>query len=282
MSLSFDFRSFVGFGIAGNFANHLEQAGEVSDFLQVQVDEKDAPKGLFPFYQPKNPDTFLNTYPLSNDTITMPTLIQGENLQMEPEVALVCELGYENGTVSRIRPVAFAAYNDCTIRKEGAKKISEKKNWGAATKGLSETFIDIDRFEHGGVMDTFRIASFLARGGELHEYGEDSPVLGYSYFYGKLIAWMEQKLAGQSDHGPLEDLPAILKANEYPARAIISIGATRYTHFGETTYLRPDDEVYVCVYDASRYSNTDIRNLIRDQNLKAEGISFLHQKVVAG
>lgn len=274
------FKGIIGFGIAGNFADHLEQAGEVGDFVHVEVDEAHAPKGLFPFYQPGNPDTFLHTFPLSNDTITMPDKSQGENLQVEPEVALLCDIAYEKGKVVALTPRKFAAYNDCTIRKEGAEKISEKKNWGKATKGVSRTFFDLDRFEYGGAMDPFHIAGFLKRNGELYEYGEDSPVLGYSYFYTKLVEWMIGKFNTQKDNGPLEDLAAILKANGYPTQALISIGATRYTHVGETTYLKPDDEIYIAVYDARKYGNDDIRTFAQNNDLEKEGISFLHQKVV--
>lgn len=273
-------KGVIGFGIAGNFAHHLEQAGEVSDFVHVEVDEAHAPKGLFPFYQPNNPDTFLHTFPLSNDTITMPDSAQGENLQVEPEVALLCDITYEDGKVVALTPRKFGAYNDCTIRKEGAKKISEKKNWGEATKGVSQTFFDLDRFDNGGAMDPFHIASFLKRNGELYEYGEDSPVLGYSYFYTQLTQWMIGKFNTQKDSGPLEDLAAILKANGYPEQALISIGATRYTHVGETTYLKPDDEIYIAVYDARKYGNDDIRTFARNNDLEKEGISFLYQKVV--
>ncbi len=274
-------KSCIGFGVAGNFANHLEQAGESSDFIDVITEEKEAPKGLFPFYQPRNTETFLHTFPLSHDTIVMPTLSQGENLQIEPEVALLCDLVYENRKVCRVIPKAFAAYNDCTIRKEGAKKISEKKNWGVATKGVSETFFPIDRFESGGVMDNYRIASFLKRDGTVHAYGEDSPLLGYSYFYTKLLRWMESKLAGQTDMGPLEDLPAILKANAFPEQALISIGATRYTPYGESTFLRPGDEVFVVVYDGSHYTGKMITKQVEVGQLDAPYLSLLHQKVVA-
>ena len=41
----------LGFGIAGNFALHLEQAGEADDFALVKTDDEYAPKGIFPFYQ---------------------------------------------------------------------------------------------------------------------------------------------------------------------------------------------------------------------------------------
>ncbi|MFA7258063.1 MAG: DUF5718 family protein, partial [Aeromonas bestiarum] len=43
---------FIGLGVAGNFAGHLEQAGEASDFVAVVVRDTSAPKALFPFYVP--------------------------------------------------------------------------------------------------------------------------------------------------------------------------------------------------------------------------------------
>lgn len=120
-------KKFLGFGVAGNFAHHLEQAGEASDFVNVKVDDENAPKGMFPFYIP-NSDTFVGTYPLSSNTIIHPRTKDG-NLHMEPEVALICAVEYEGDTIKNIVPNFFTAYNDCSIRKEGAKKISEKKNW---------------------------------------------------------------------------------------------------------------------------------------------------------
>ena len=39
-----------------------------------------------------------------------------------------------------------------------------------------------------------------------------------------------------------------------PKRALISIGATRYTDFGETHFLQPGDESVVVVYDGTVHS----------------------------
>ena len=49
------------------------------------------------------------------------------------------------------------------------KKISQKKNWGAATKGTADTGIEIDRFAEGGVLDGYRLACFLLRDGVIHD-----------------------------------------------------------------------------------------------------------------
>ncbi len=41
-------KNAIGLGVAGNFAHHLEQAGELEDFKNVVTCEPDAPKGIFP------------------------------------------------------------------------------------------------------------------------------------------------------------------------------------------------------------------------------------------
>mgnify|MGYP001803323531 FL=1 len=134
-----DLTQVIGFGVAGNFTGHLEQAGEASDFVNIAA-AAGAPKGVFPFYVPpvaSEDDThFLHTFPLSTDTIAHPGTIQGQaaNLQIEPELALLCELDYDDQhRVAAVRPTHAAAYNDCSTRRPDATKISQKKNWGPRT-----------------------------------------------------------------------------------------------------------------------------------------------------
>ena len=269
----------IGFGIAGNFALHLEQAGEMEDFKDVVTEDENGPKGMFPFYLP-GMEGQLGEFPLCDNTIILPK--EDVNVQAEPEVALICELSYEDGKVSAITPTHFAAYNDCSIRKEGAKKISEKKNWGASSKGLSRQLIAIDRFEEGGIMDRWRISSFLRRDGDLMRYGEDVELSGYSYFYGKLLEWMKNQINTQQDQGPLEPLLKDIKACNYPAQAVISIGATRYTPFGETNFLQEGDEVIIALYDSSIYCTNTIMSDVMHHRYDKEGVSYLVKKVVRG
>lgn len=270
------YKEYVGLGIAGNFALHLEQAGEMEDFKEVFTEDENGPKGMFPFYLPGF-DNRLGVYPLSTDTIILP---EGDlNLQAEPEVALICEISYEEGSVAAIKPTHFAAYNDCSIRKEGAKKISEKKNWGEASKGLSEQLIPIDTFSEGGIMDRWRIASFLRREGNVFRYGEDVELCGYSYFHEKLLDWITKQINTQKDAGPLEPIGAYLKACGYPEKAVISIGATRYTPYGEKTYLQKGDEVIVVLYDNDRYCQNPLFSKVVSNDLGGEGISALVQRV---
>jgi hypothetical protein len=280
-----EFEGVIGIGVAGNFAGHLEQAGEARDFTELKIADAHAPKGIFPFYvplagRPSNApgDHFLHRFPISADQIRLAS--RDENHQIEPEVALLCDLAYEGGKVVAVTPRLAMAHNDCSIRREGAKKISEKKNWGSDSKGTSRQAIPIDRFEKGGLLDHYRIACFLLRAGELHEYGVESPVPSYSYMYGQLLDWLVQKLNGQPDEGPLENMARWLEIAGRPAQALISIGATRYTDYGETHFLEPGDVSIVVLYDARKLSAAEIRGIARGEaSAPAEGISLLRQSV---
>ena len=132
----------VGLGVAGNFAGHLEQAGEADDFKDLVIDDATAPKGIFPFYIPADGDHFLHTCPISPDRVRLGS--DDEKHQIEPEVSLLCDLVYDGKRVSRVVPREAFAHNDCSIRREGAKKISEKKNWGTRDQGHREP-VHLDR-----------------------------------------------------------------------------------------------------------------------------------------
>ncbi|HIP18257.1 MAG TPA: hypothetical protein EYG78_02865 [Sulfurovum sp.] len=243
-----ELKNVIGLGVAGNFAHHLEQAGELEDFKDVVTAEVDAPKGIFPFYLPGS-DSFLGLYSIGTDKLELPDY--EANAQVEPEIAVLFNIVYdERQQVLDLQAQKFTTFNDCTIRKEGAKKISEKKSWGPNSKGIGDKWIEIDKFEEGGVMDHYHLCSFVKREGVLHPYGVDAPLPGYSYFYGKLKAWLIDKMNTQVDFGPLENIAAHLKACGYPKQALISIGATAYADFGEHNYLQSGDEIYVIAYDA--------------------------------
>ncbi|MBK7950523.1 MAG: hypothetical protein IPK00_17640 [Deltaproteobacteria bacterium] len=272
----------IGLGVAGNFAGHLEQAGEARDFKDLKIADTRAPKGIFPFYVPLpqggSSSHFLHQFPISPDTIRL--FSREEKHQIEPEVALLCDLAWSGGRVVSVAPRFAMAHNDCSIRREGAKKISEKKNWGPESKGTARQRIAIDRFEQGGILDHYRIACFLRRAGAIHEYGVDSPVASYSYMYGELLAWLVGKLNDQKDEGPLENIAGWLEQAGRPQQALISIGATRYTDFGETHFLEPGDEAIVALYDARNLSNAELRRIASGEApAPTEGLSLLRQTV---
>jgi len=273
-----DYKDIIGLGIAGNFALHLQQAGEDADFVDVKVDDENAPKGIFPFYLPNADKGVLSEYPLSSSVQALHGL--EDNIQAEPEVALLCDLEYDEGKVTAVKPIAFGPYNDCSIRKKGAKKISEKKNWGADTKGVCEKLVPLDTFEKGGMLDSWRISSFIRRNGDVFRYGEDVEISGYSYFYEELLEWIKDKLNHQEEGGPLENISEYLKDCGYPAQMLISIGATRYTSYGEKTFLQEGDEIYVVLYDNNLHCKNPILCKVVADKLDEEGIAYLHQRVV--
>ena len=266
-------------GVAGNVAGHLEQAGEADDFRGVETADPNAPKGLFPVYVPGAGEHFLSTFPISSDRLVPPKV--PDHLQIEPELALFCELHYSGGRVQRVAPTHFAAHDDCTIRAPGAEKISQKKNWGADSKGTADAFVALDRFEPRGVLDRFRLASYLLRDGVLEPYGIDSPVTGYSYFYAKLLDWLVDRMNHQRDEGPLESIAHWLEVAGRPETALISVGATRYTPFGESHFLESGDEAVVALYDARERREPELRAQLASRDAKSgPGLSLLRQRVV--
>ncbi len=286
MQLSLDdLRRTFGFGVAGNFAGHLEQAGEADDFRSVTAASAQAPKGIFPWYVP-GLDGFLGVFPLSHDRLAEPPETDGPvNLQIEPEAGVLCTVLYgPDGTVSALHPTAIGAFNDCSIRRPGAAKISHKKNWGPDAKGMAQTCFSITDLDPEGATAGFRLASFLRRDGEAHAYGVDSPLAGYSFYGTELLEWTVDRLNEQrgADGTPLEDVGALLRAAGHPDTVLIGIGATRYTQFGAGTFLRAGDESIVVVYDSAVLSPEALVTAVADGAPDTlAGASVLRQTVVA-
>lgn len=263
------------FGVAGNFTGHLEQAGEAENFKALKIADSAAPKALFPTYIPaakEKAPAFLTVFPFDAQKIVFPK--NEEKLQIEPEMAIVYDARWQDGTLVSLEPRFFGASNDVSIRKEGELKISVKKNWGPSSKGFSEQAIKVEP----GIFDRYRIASYLRRGGKLFEYGENSPVNGYSYFGKKLNDWLLDKFNNQKDVGPAEDIHSYLAAAGFPTKIFVSVGATRYSDFGKTNFLQSGDDSIVAVYPDS-CSKEDLEKMIFCGE-RAEGVSLLCQRVV--
>jgi len=244
------------FGIAGNFADHLGQAGEDADFVNVVTEEPDAPKGIFPIYLP-NFDSFLGVFPLSSSTLNA-NFSKKINLHLEPETCVLFNVTYQdknqdqNPKITTLQPIAFAAFNDCSIRRPNATKISQKKNWGEKCSGVSATWVEIDSLKEGGKLDDYSIISFIKRDGKTIQHGMNSPVIGYQYFHQKLVNWTIKTFNNQINTGPLEPLNDYLNEINLPSQIIVSLGATRYTSFGEKGFLKPNDELGVFVYNHTK------------------------------
>ena len=279
----FDLKNCACFGVAGNFTGHLEQAGEAFDFKNVKTLEENAPKALFPTYIPNisgsgETPAFLGVFPFDSEKIIFPE--NEQKIQLEPECAVIFNAKWLEGKIIELVPVCFGASNDVSIRKVGAKKISVKKNWGNSSKGLSKNLILLDSFDEKSVLNGYRIASFMVRGGNVFEYGENSAVRDYSYIYRKLEDWLIEKFNGQKDEGPAENINSYLKESGFPEKIMVSIGATRYTDFGEQNFLLKGDKSVVVLYPEANYSAEDIKNLVKKNDFSDSRISALVQEVV--
>ena len=267
-----------GLGVAGNFAGHLEQAGEAADFADAP---DTAPRGIFPFYLPGNAG-FLGAFPLSSDAIAIPASDEPLNLQIEPEAAVLCEVEYaaDGGPVA-LRPRALTAFNDCSIRRPGARKISEKKNWGSDSKGVAARAFAVSEIDRDGATKDLRLASFLRRSGETFAYGIDSPLPGYSYYGNVLLDWIVDRINKQTGgDSPLEPVGIYLAACGSPGEVLVAIGATRYTDFGESHFLEAGDESIVVVYDSTINSARSVETAVREHfEASLKQASVLVQKV---
>ena len=86
----------------------------------------------------------------------------------------------------------------------------------------------------------------------------------------------------RSTKGPLENISEWLTIAGFPSsQALISIGATRYTDLGESTFLEVGDRSIVAVYDAKRHDGDAVRRFASsDSEVEDDGISLLRQEVV--
>ena len=273
-----DWTTVAGFGVAGNFTGHLEQAGESPDFVHVKVTDSVAPKGVFPFYLPNVIGHRLACNPYSSNEIKLLNFTREPSI--EPEVSILFDVTYDKGLVVSLSPVQAMAHNDCSIRRKGAKKISEKrKNWGPHSKGVALSSIPLENLSEGGTPDDYVLGCYLIRDGVLHTYGVTSAVKDYSYFHETLLNWLIAKFNTQTDQGPLENLSQPLNDANYPKQVCVSIGATRYTSFGERTFLEPGDIACVALYNPTIYATSTIEQNLLTSDDSLSGVSLLKQRV---
>lgn len=273
------------FGVAGNFTGHLEQAGEAKDFESISSKDN-APKAIFPTYLPCKNKTniipeFLKIFPFSCNKIVFPNDNKDLCLQLEPECGIVFSIKWQNSKIIKIDSICFASSNDCSIRKEGAKKISQKKNWGIASKGFCKKQIKLKNFDNSSFINNFKIISFLQRDNQFFQYGEDSFIKDYSYIYETLCNWLIDHFNNQVDLGPQENLSLYLKELNYPKKVFVSIGATRYTDFGQNNYLQKGDKTFVILYNSDYFTKNTILENIKNNKIKSsKDISILYQKYI--
>lgn len=310
----------LGLGVAGNVAGHMEQAGEADPAAHKADKKASTPAAIFAFYAPQaenvgerflpdgssdgcdavNPKTPAAArqqrrrlgpqdgwqFPVTNAVIDFPHLEGASKVQVEPEIALLADIVYApcGGKVERLVPRKVAAFNDCSIRQlDGAEKLSEKKNWGFGSKGISLETFRVRSFKKGSLVDYLVLVSYVKRGGQIHQYSISAPARNYCMFHEPLLEWIVERMNNQKDEGKWENVSELLEACDHPTSVWIALGAGEYTTWGNENYLQPRDECLVVVYDEREFpggpSEDKIRALFNDQE-PPEGIISLHQTFV--
>jgi len=96
------------------------------------------------------------------------------------------------------------------------------------------------------------------------------------------VDWCIETLNTQKDGGPLEDLWAWIEASGRPKQICIAVGATRYTEFGSTNFLKPGDESIVLLFDSRVHNIASLEEHITQNRLDhLSDISVLSQMVLA-
>ena len=75
----------------------------------------------------------------------------------------------------------------------------------------------------------------------------------------------------------MESIDEYITACSNPTKAIISIGATRYTKYGESTFLQKDDEIIIALYNTNDFSKEEAACNIK--NNLFTNMSVLAQKI---
>lgn len=271
----------LGLGIVGNSAGHIQQTGESKGLTKIGDIHK--PQALFPFYIPSAKEKYLTEVPYSDGNLSLPE-IQNAKVQMEPELALKLALSYgKQGEVIALKVIAVSVINDATYRNADITKLAEKKNWGAASKGLASYEIEIDNFTSGSQLDHFRLCGFHQRQNKWQLCGDDVALNEYSYFYEKILDWLKIQIQSQQDHALLHDIQSLLLQAGCPENILVAIGSTRYSSYGETHQLLSGDQTAVVLYDSRTYRTSDVLSLLEQEDdlnkLSNEKIIFLHQHI---
>ena len=90
---------------------------------------------------------------------------------------------------------------------------------------------------------------------------------------------MLDKFNNQQNEGPAEDIHSYLVAAGRPQQIMVSIGATRYTAWGESNFLQNGDKAVVVVYPESKYKTEEIRKMAEKDDFSDRSISALIQTV---
>lgn len=272
----------------------MAQAGE-ADHARAGDELPATPAAVFTFYAP-HPHSVdasasevlerLQHFPVTHAVIDFPRLVGSGNVQVEAEVALYADIVYspDGSSVERLVPRRVAAFNDCSLRKlDGSQKLSEKKNWGFGSKGISLRSFRVTSFSRGTLVDRLVLQSYVKRDSVVHEYSVAAPTRNYLMFYEPLLEWIVDRINNQGDSGKWEEIFASLQDCDYPTSMWIALGAGEYTQWGESNFIQPKDETLVLLYDEAAFPGGPgpemIERLFNDDE-PPDGVVSLHQTFV--
>ncbi|CAE8722729.1 unnamed protein product [Polarella glacialis] len=279
-----------GIGVAGNVAGHMARAGEADEHSVAT-----APAAIFTYYLPPHPFVVqdmladkqrLEHFPVTYAVILLPKIPGACKVQIEPEMGLYADIVYsvDRSRVERLVPRRVAAFNDCSIRSlEGASKLSQKKNWGFGSKGISLRSFPIDSFAPGSFVDNLALVAYFKRDMQVYQYTVNAPVRNYLMFHEPLLEWIVECInvqSSQTDTDKSEEVFTRLAESDYPTSTWIALGAGEYTQWGQQNYLQPADETVIMIYDERIFpegpSSEELERQFNDLPAP-EGIVALHQ-----
>lgn len=264
-----DYNDYFVMGIAGNTPGHLAQVGEQAEFSTIRTENPDDPKCLFPVYTPGTQQRPSSPFPLSSTQLLLPQ--SAAPVQLEPELALICQVHYQAGLPVQLHPQAATAYNDCTIRMPyRQEKISLRKNWGRSSKGIAQDWLRLDGFSPGGILDQYLLCAYLQHENGLQCCALDTAVKDYALFHQQLLDWIIRQIRIQPDLDNQECIAEHLASAGFPQYLIVSLGAIPYTDYGQRTFLAAGDITHVILYHPRHYTPAGIESLIQQQQLQRQ------------
>lgn len=90
---------------------------------------------------------------------------------------------------------------------------------------------------------------------------------------------MLDKFNNQEDMGPAQNIYSFLLESNKPEKIMISIGATRYSKWGQENFLQKGDQALVILYPQSLYTAKDISKALEENKLDLPATSILSQTV---
>jgi len=266
-----DLQEMLFMGVVGNVAIDSNNSDN----------RKGNPQALVPIYIPskKKENHFLETFPFSHSKLQIPSFY--DNIKIEPELVLECDIKYYNKKVHYIIPKRFTVINNSTLHRLSVHKVSHNKNWGENSKGIAKKWLHISEFETGGSLSNYNIVSFIKRNGGIENYTVDTKIESYPYLFDNLINWTIKQIKEQQDILSLDNITSLIQKAGNPEKFLISVGSTLLTSTGDNLFLEDRDEVFIVLYDRTKYRKESIKAYLlayKTRNVDYDGMVILHQQ----